>query len=108
MKRSEFSKEERELIKRIETEYELFKYKMLSKSNFEIYDSCNVIRFYESVYEYFIYSEDFKKIHLKICLKYENVIFVLYDLYVKYEHLRYERWEEIEEILNVLVEKSEL
>jgi hypothetical protein len=32
---------------------------MLSKSNTEIYDNCNVIRFYHCIYEYFLYCENF-------------------------------------------------
>lgn len=107
MEQNEFSSKERELVKRIEHEFLLFKYKTLAKTNIEIYDSCNIIRFYESIYEYFIYAEDLKKNHLNICLKYENVISELYELYLKYEYLNCSTWENIEEILNVLVQKSE-
>ena len=87
MEQNEFSPKERELVKRIENEFLLFKYKMLSKSNIEIYDSCNIIRFYESIYEYFIYTEDLNKKYLNVCLTYENVISELYELYLKYESL---------------------
>ena len=106
MKRGEFSKEERELIKRIKTEYELFKYKMLSKTNIEIYDRCNIIRFYECIYEYFMYAEALNSNHINVCLKYENVISVLYDLYLKYESLECSTWEDIEEILDELMRKT--
>lgn len=103
MRRNEFSQKERELMKRVENEFQLFKYKMLSKSNIEIYDSCNVIRFYHCIYEYFMYAEDLKDEHLYGCLRHDNVIAALYELYLKYEYLRCDRWEDIEDILNVLI-----
>ena len=52
-KRRDPSEKEKQLLKVIGREYELFKYKMLSRSVQEIYDSCNAIRFYECMYEYF-------------------------------------------------------
>lgn len=107
MKRGVFSDTERQLRKQIETEYELFKYKMLSKSNIEIYDKCNVILFYHCIYEYFTYSQDLDKSYISVCLKYDEIIDTLYHIYTTYEYLRYERWEDIEEILNVLIRKQE-
>ena len=101
MRRGEFAHKERKLIKRVESEFLFFKYQMLSKSNTEIYDNCNVIRFYHCIYEYFLYCENFDAEHISACLKYDNPISVLYQLYLKYEYLRCDRWEDIEEILNV-------
>ena len=108
MKRGEFSQKEHELMKRIENEFELFKYKMLSKTNLEIYENCSKICFYCCIYEYFIYAEDFKAEHIQACLKSDNVIADLYAIYTKYEYLRYDRWEDINELLNMLVKKSHI
>lgn len=105
MKRGEFSENEQKLLKQVETEYLLFKYKTLSKNNKEIYKLYDKIRFYEYIYEYFMYAESLEKEHLLIYIKYDNIIAIMYELYVKYEYLRYDRWEDIEEILNVLVRK---
>ena len=107
MKRGIFSDTERQLKKQIETEYELFKYKMLSKSNIEIYDKCNVILFYHCIYEYFTYSQKLDKPYISACLKCESIISTLYNIYKTYEYLRFERWEDIEEILNVLIRIQE-
>ena len=107
MRRGEFSNTERQLRKQIETEYELFKYKMLSKSNIEIYDKCNVILFYHCIYEYFTYSQNLDKSYISVCLKYDEIIDTLYHIYTTYEYLRYERWEDIAEILNVLIRIQE-
>ena len=80
---------------------------MLSKSNTEIYDKCDIIRFYHCIYEYFTYSTDLDKAHISACLKCDDIIGSLYHIYNTYEYLRYERWEDIEEILNILVQKVE-
>ena len=102
MQRGIFTDAERKLKKQVEIEYQLFKYKMLSKSNTEIYDNCNVILFYHYIYEYFTYCQDLDNIHISACLKCEAIIDALYHIYMTYEYLRCERWEDIEEILNVL------
>lgn len=107
MKRGLFSGSVTKLGKAVEQEFELFKYKMLSKSREEIFDGCNVIRFYSCIYEYFLYNTDIKEEHIKACLKYGDIIAALYHLYMKYEYLRYSRWEDIEELLNVLVREQE-
>ena len=103
MRRGEFAQKERELIKRIETELLLFKYKTLSKSNVEIYDNCNVIRFYHCIYEYFMYAENLRENHVLACLKQDNVIARLYELYLEREYLKCDTWEGIEEILNTFI-----
>lgn len=108
MRRGEFPDAQRQLMKQIENEYLLFKYQMLSKSNAEIYDNCDIIRFYRCVYEYFTYSTDLDKAHISACLKCNNIIDTLYNIYNTYEYLRYDRWEDIEEILNVLSRSEEL
>lgn len=107
VKRGLFSESETKLVKAVEQEFELFKYKMLSKSREEIFDECNAIRFYSCIYEYFLYKTDIKEEYIKACLKYEDIIATLYHLYMKYEYLRYSRWEDIEELLNVLVREQE-
>ncbi len=80
---------------------------MLSKSNTEIYDKCDIIRFYHCIYEYFIYSSDIDKTHISSCLKCDDIIGSLYQIYNTYEYLKCERWEDIEEILDVFVRKLE-
>ena len=107
MKRGEFSEKEIKLIRSVEKEFELFKYKTLSASRKEIFDSCNEIRFYCCIWEYFEYSEDIGTEYINACLKYDdNVIATLYQLYLNNEHLRYERWDDIVEMLEVLVSEQ--
>jgi len=106
MRRGDMSDREIELMKRIETEHTIFKYRMLASTAAEVYENCNVIRFYECIYEFFQYAEDIEKGYTNACLRYENIIGTLYQLYMKYEYLRYSRWEDIEELLSALVEEQ--
>lgn len=106
MRRGDMSDREIELLKRIETEHTIFKYRMLASTAAEVYENCNIIRFYECIYEFFQYAEDIEKEYTNACLRYENVIETLYQLYMKYEYLRYSRWEDIEEMLSTLVEEQ--
>ena len=103
MKRGLFSEKEIQLVHNIEKEFELFEYRMLSRSRKKIFEACHEIRFYSCIYEYFLYAEDIADNHIKACLKCENVIAELYDLYLKWEYLRCSRWEDIEELLDVFV-----
>jgi hypothetical protein len=105
MKRGEFSDREIRLIRSVEKEFELFKYRTLSSSRQEIFQQCNVIRFYCCIYEYFEYAEDIRQEHINACLKCgDSVISALYGIYLEREYLRYERWEDILELLNALAD----
>ena len=106
-KRGLYPENKTKLVKAVEQEYELFKYKMLSKTREEIFEECNAIRFFSCLHEYFLYKEDIKEAYIKACLKCEDIIATLYHLYIKYEYLIYSRWEDIDEILNALVREQE-
>lgn len=108
VKRGIFPDSRIRLVQSVEREYELFKYKTLSKSRNEIFEECGIIRFYSCIYEYFHYTQDMEAAHIRACLKCgEYVIETLYRLYLKYGYLRYSCWEDIEELLDVLVREQE-
>jgi hypothetical protein len=108
VKRGAFSEKEVRLVKSVEQEFELFKYKMLSSSRKHIFHSCNEIRFYSCIYEFFEYSETIEDEHIRACLNCGGyIIAALYRIYLDLEYLRYDCWEDIEEILNVLVREQE-
>lgn len=108
MKRGEVSEKAIKVIRSVENEFELFKYKTLSTTRQEIFDRCNEIRFYCCIWEYFEYAEDISQEHINACIKCgDNVIATLYQLYMDIEYLRYERWENIIELLEVLVRDQE-
>lgn len=106
MRRGDMPDREIELMKRIETEHTIFKYRMLASTAAEVYENCNVIRFYECIYEFFQYAGDIEKEHVNACLQYENIIEALYQIYIKYEYLRCSRFEDIDEILSALVDEQ--
>lgn len=103
MKRIDHSEREKEMLKKVGAEYELFRYKMLSKSVQEVYNACRCISFYECVYEYFQYFEKISTDFVNAANHSEAVLAELWEIYLKYEYLRIENWEEIEELLNVYV-----
>lgn len=108
MKKGIFSENKVKLIRSVEQEFEMFKYKKLSGSRQSIFDSCNEIRFYSCIYEYFQYSDNIKEEHMRACLNCGgDVIATLYHIYMDTEYLRYSRWEDIGEILNVLAREQE-
>lgn len=103
MKRKDHSEKEKELLKKIKTEYELFRYRMLLCPAGEIYNSCRVICFYECLYEYFQYSEKINRDFINASYKKEWVLAQLWDIYLENEYLRADTWGEIEGILNAYV-----
>lgn len=107
MRRGQSSEKKTRLVKKVETEFELFKYRTLSKSRKKIFESCNEIRFYSCVYEYFIYADGIQAAHIDACLKCEEPIAELHRLYLKYEYLQCGRWENIEELLSALTREQE-
>lgn len=105
MRKADMSMEEQRLLKQIESEHEIFHYKMLSKQSAEIYQACNEIQFKECCYEYLLYKEDIDPKYITVCLKVDNVLDALFALYLKYENLKCSTWQDIEEILELLVKK---
>ena len=88
------------MLKRLSQEHELFYYQMISKPPKEIYENCCMIRFYDSLWEYFQYKEELDKEHVHACLKETNILSALYALYLEYEHYNVNTWDEIEELLD--------
>jgi hypothetical protein len=106
-RRKEYTDQEQRFLQKIQTEHSLFKFRMLSGTNREVYESCNIIRFYETLYEYFIYKESLDQSLVKIGLQEDDVLDGLYQTYLKYEWLQVGTWEEIKELLKVYVKKRQ-
>ncbi len=103
MRRYEYSEKEQSLHRKIRNEHALFKYQMLSNPVRTVYDSCNKIRFYECMMEYFQYKESISRAFVNSS---ENSVYPLaelYEIYLKHEYLHVGTWKGIEEILNVFV-----
>lgn len=102
-KRQQHSAKENQLLKAIEIEYNLFKYEMLSRTRREIYDSCNLIHFYECLWEYFIYTEKMEQEFVQKVKISDHLMGELYHYYLKTEYLSVETWSGIEELLRCYV-----
>lgn len=88
------------LLDRLSQEHELFYFQMISRTPKEVYENCGIIRFYDSLWEYFQYKENLDKEHVNACLKESRILPALYNLYLKYEHFKIGTWDEIEELLD--------
>ena len=107
MKRRDCTQKEQNLRRKIDTEYSLFKYKMLSASTREIYEKCKQIYFYECHYEYFQYCEEVTDSIFSVSVGKDHVLQELWEVYLKYEYLGVENWKGIEELLNVYTVECE-
>ena len=105
-KRKIHEKQEEELIRSLETEHDLFYYRMVSEPSRSVYDQCNIIRFYECVYEYFMYCENIAPDIINACIGNNRLLDVLHALYLKREDLRVDSWEDIEELLFAFAEEE--
>lgn len=106
MKRGVFSNNKRKLLLKVEAEHELFKYKMLASPVKDVYESCNEIRFYECVYEYFRYCESITEEYMEACLKESEIISALWRTYMENEYLKIDTWEDIEDLILVMKERQ--
>jgi hypothetical protein len=103
MRRREYAECEKQMIQKISMEHAIFKYKMMSASTQEIYDSCKKICFYECMQEYFVYCEQINREFVETAVQRDDILETLWNIYLKYEYLRADTWKEIEDILNVYV-----
>lgn len=103
MKRGDRSEKEKEMLKRIHTEHELFHYRMLSMTAEEIYQACKQIYFFECAYEYFQYKEGISREFVNAAWQGEAVLAELWKIYLKYEYLEIDTWKGIEDILGIYV-----
>lgn len=105
-RRQEYQEIKKQFIYKVEQEYNLFKYFMLSKLPYEIYDACSIIYFYECIHEYFQYNENINKQFILKTYKQDKIISVLKDIYNSYEYLYFNTWCDIDEIINCYMQDN--
>ena len=98
---------ERRFMERIKAEHALFKFEMLSGCRREIYENCNKIRFYETVFEYFLYQNALDTKVVEAGLQTDDFMTELYRMYLKYEGLDVGTWEQTESFLEKWLEERE-
>lgn len=105
MKRKDHPEKERKMLKKVQTEYELFRCHMLLSPVREVYNSCRIICFYECLYEYFRYCEEISRDFINASAGEEQILSQLWDIYLKNEYLGADTWGEIEGLLNAYVDR---
>lgn len=100
----------KEVIAAIEKEHTVFREYMMQCIPTKIYDSCNKIRFYECMYEYFSYNDNISNNFYTKAYEYllhgQSIIEYLYCLYLKYEMLSVDSWDCINELIHVFAQNE--
>ena len=91
------------MLKQIQNEYLIYKYKKLSECRKNIYESCSEILFYECLHEYFLYHHGISNRFLELVQGIDGILADLYRLYLKYEKLSITTWAGIEELLEMYI-----
>ena len=94
-------------VEKIKREHSLFKFGMLSGCRREIYENCNKIRFYEVLYEYFLYRGGLEESLIREGMQTDDFMGLLYAFYLKHENLSVGTWEETEEFLGQFLERRQ-
>lgn len=92
-------------MQQIKKEHAMFKYRMLSGTVHEAYDSCRCICFYENLYEYFLYNKYISRGFLEAAAGKEGILGELWGMYLKEECLKADTWEGIEMMLQGYAEE---
>lgn len=96
-------KQNRKVLKQIQSEYLMYKYKKLSECRKDIYESCSEILFYECLHEYFLYHQGISNRFLESVQDIDDILADLYRLYLKSEELSIATWAGIEELLEMYI-----
>ena len=86
-------------VESIEREYKDYKATMLKANPEQIWDSCCMIYFYSSFYEFFLYNEAIPYTVAEQLDNCENIIAGCWHLYLKNEELSILSWEDIGQII---------
>lgn len=103
IRKGERSEKEKKLVRHIIQEYQLFRYQMLEKKSYEIFDSCNKIQFYCCIKEYFQLTEFIEKDVVDVLKDEVCPIELLWNYYLRTEYLQVALWENIKELLRAYV-----
>lgn len=98
-RKNEHTEDVKQLTEKVSDEYKIFYYSMMEKDKTEIFESCDKIKFYSCVSEYFEWNEEISK---KAVKKLKDIIHPLEELwmyYIGHEYISVSSWEDIDEML---------
>ena len=90
----------KQLTERVRDEYSLFYYSMMEKDKKEIFESCNKIKFYSCVSEYFEWKEDISKKAVESLKDTNRPLEKLWQYYLDHEYIAASTWGDIDEMLS--------
>ena len=100
IRKNRYTDDARCLTERVLDEYKLFCYEMMERDKKEIFESCNKIKFYTCVSEYFEWKEDIDKEHVEFFKKIVHPLETLWQYYLSHGYLAAATWEDIDELLS--------
>ena len=89
----------KQLTEKIIDEYKMFWYEMMEKDKNEIFESCNKIKFYSCVSEYFEWEENIDKKYVEALKNIIHPLGALWQYYLDHEYIRASTWDDIDELL---------
>jgi hypothetical protein len=87
--------------KEVGKEYYRFKRSVLHKKKHDIFESCQKIAFYASIYEYFLYNLQISDVVMKRYIMFRLLMEQLWNCYLKNEHTTVTTWKGIEELIQL-------
>lgn len=90
----------KKLVTIVLDEYKLFYYTMLEKDKKEIFESCNKIKFYSCVSEYFEWKEDIEPKAVEALNDISYPLAELWQYYLSHEYIAASTWSDIDELLS--------
>ncbi|MCI9080059.1 MAG: hypothetical protein HFH68_14305 [Lachnospiraceae bacterium] len=98
-RKNEHTEDVKQLTEKVSDEYKIFYYSMLEKDKTEIFESCDKIKFYSCVSEYFEWNEEISKKAVKKLKDIRHPLEELWMYYIGHEYISVSSWEDIDEML---------
>jgi len=98
-RKKDCAEDTKKLVEKILDEYKLFYYIMLEKDKKEIFESCNKIKFYSCVSEYFEWKEDINQKAVESLKNISHPLEELWQYYLSHEYIAASTWNDIDELL---------
>ena len=99
-KKKECTEDMKQLTEKVLDEYRLFYYSMMEKDKNEIFESCNKIKFYICVSEYFEWKEDISKKAVESLKDTNRPLEKLWQYYLDHEYIAASTWSDIDGLLS--------
>jgi len=98
-RKNEHTEDVKQLTEKVSDEYKIFYYSMMEKDKTEIFESCDKIKFYSCVSEYFEWNEEISKKAVKKLKDIRHPLEELWMYYIGHEYISVSSWEDIDEML---------